>query len=107
MQRGRKSSDSQSVVVSIVPGVPPEPPAELSSEQADTWRATVNQMPADWFAGCAGVLLRQLCPHVSYSRWLAAELAAVRLGTPKKGGGIDRFDSFLGCICARARRSRA
>jgi hypothetical protein len=49
-------------------------------------------MPSDWFAGCAGVLLQQLCRHVSYARWIADELEAVGLGSPKKGGGIDRFD---------------
>jgi hypothetical protein len=90
-QRGRKSAEAQSVVVALVPGVRPDPPSELSPEQAKTWRATVNQMPADWFAGCSGVLLRQLCQHVSYSRWLAAELAAVRT---LEGKGIDRFDKL-------------
>ena len=92
MQRGRKSSDSQSVAVSLVPGQRPDAPAELSPEQVQTWRVTVNQMPADWFTGCAGVLLQQYCRHVSYSRWLAAELAAV--GALKEGKGIDRFDKL-------------
>jgi hypothetical protein len=94
MQRGRKSSESQSVVVSLVPGVRPEPPAELTPEQAETWLAAVNSMPADWFSGCAGVLLGQLCRHVCYVRWMADELEAVGLGSPKKGGGIDRFDKL-------------
>jgi hypothetical protein len=94
MQRGRKSSESQSTVVSLVPGVRPDPPAELTDEQAETWWAAVNSMPADWFFGCAGVLLGQLCRHVSYSRWMAAELAADGLGSSKKGGGIDRFDKL-------------
>ena len=94
MQRGRRSSESQSVVVSLVPGVRPDAPEELSPEQAEIWRATVASMPSDWFAGCAGVLLRQLCRHVSYARWMAAELDAVGLGSPKKGGGIDRFDKL-------------
>ncbi len=94
MHRGRKSSESQSVVVSLVPGVRPDPPAELSPEQAETWRAAVNSMPADWFAGCTGVLLRQLCRHVSYSRWMAEELAAVGLGSSKKACGLDRFDKL-------------
>lgn len=93
MKRGRKSAESQSVV-SLVPGVRPEPPAELSPEQAETWRATVTSMPSDWFTGCTGVLLRQLCRHVSYARWMAAELRAVELGSSKKGGGIDRFDKL-------------
>jgi hypothetical protein len=94
MQRGRKSSDSQSVVVSIVPGQRPEPPAELSPEQAETWRVIAAGMPADWFTGCAGLLLRQLCRHVSYSRWLAAELAAAAVGTLTEGKGIERFDKL-------------
>jgi hypothetical protein len=74
--------------------VRPDAPAELSPEQAEIWRATVASMPSDWFAGCAGVLLRQLCRHVSYARWMAAELDAVGLDSPKKVGGINRFDKL-------------
>jgi hypothetical protein len=90
MKRGRKSSESQSVVVSLVPRVRPDAPAELTDEQAETWRVTVNQMPSDWFAGCAGMLLGQLCRHVAYARWVAAELAVV--GTFKEAKGLARFD---------------
>jgi hypothetical protein len=90
MKRGRKSFDSQSVVVALVPGVRPDAPVELTDEQAEIWRVTVNQMPSDWFAGCAGILLGQLCRHVDYARWVAAELAVV--GTFKEAKGLARFD---------------
>jgi hypothetical protein len=67
-QRGRKSAEAQSKVVSLVPGTPPEPPTELTSEQRETWQMFVAQMPWDWFRGAAGVLLIQLVRHVGYSR---------------------------------------
>jgi hypothetical protein len=86
-QRGRKSAESQSVVVALVPGTPPPPPAELTPEQADDWRIFVGQMPSAWFAGAAGVLLVQLVRHVGYSRltgkWLTEELD---LGTLQEVG---------------------
>jgi hypothetical protein len=27
----------------------PEPPADLTEDQADEWRAVVDRLPADWF----------------------------------------------------------
>jgi hypothetical protein len=52
-QRGRKSASSLTVVrpsseiVSFIRR--PEPPAELTDEQAEEWRAIVGVMPADHF----------------------------------------------------------
>jgi hypothetical protein len=47
-QRGRKSTESLLVVPSAFPQRP-DPPKELSPDQADLWRGYVGDMPADWF----------------------------------------------------------
>lgn len=63
--RGRKSAAELSVVGSA--GIEtvrrPEPPEELTDEQAHEWRAIVNSMPADWFPRGAHGTLVQLCRH--------------------------------------------
>jgi hypothetical protein len=63
-QRGRKSAES--VLLQR-----PDPPAELSIEQAEVWRAYVDQMPADWFRPEMWPMVCQLCRHQSNSRLLA------------------------------------
>jgi hypothetical protein len=94
MQRGRKSAESQSTVVALVPGTRPGAPAELTAEQAEYWRVTVNRMPADWFTGGVGALLCQLCRHISYSRWVAGQMAKFKLGTLKEAKELARFDKL-------------
>lgn len=54
----------------------PEPPHELTDEQADDWRAVVNAMPADWFPRGAHGTLVQLCRHRIRARRLAQLLNA-------------------------------
>lgn len=71
--RGRKSSAELSV---IGPGGVetvrrPEPPADLSDEQADEWREVVNRLPADWFPRETWAILAQYCRHVTRARRLA------------------------------------
>jgi hypothetical protein len=93
-QRGRKSAEAQSTVVSLVPGTPPEPPAELTSEQADDWRVFTAQMPSHWFYGAGGALLVQLCRHVSYSRVVGEWLTEAARETPQEGEGLDRLNKL-------------
>ena len=76
--RGRKSAAALSVVPTL-PNQRPEPPAELTKEQAEEWRAVVGRMPADWFTRETHALLAQYCRHVVRARVLA--------------GAIDQFDS--------------
>jgi hypothetical protein len=105
VQRGRKSADSMlSVVVSLpgqVPGVRPDPPDDLPPDQAETWRVTVERMPADWFTPELFPLLRQLCRHVSYSEAVGRKLELLREwlngveGTVDEGARArDRFDDL-------------
>jgi hypothetical protein len=108
VQRGRKSAESLSVVVSLpaggqVPGVRPDPPDDLPPDQAETWRVTVQRMPADWFTPELFPLLRQLCRHVSYSEevgrkkedlsgWLRAKGDDITVD--EEAGAHDRFDDL-------------
>jgi transposase len=74
-QRGRKSSESLTVVP-ILPAVGPqrpEPPAELTPEQAEVWKTTVSAMRPTWFGAETWPLLTELCRHVALSRLLAIE----------------------------------
>lgn len=49
----------------------PDPPAELTDEQAEEWRAIVNRMPADWFTRETEPLLVQYCRTIVRARRLA------------------------------------
>jgi hypothetical protein len=78
MKRGRKSAASLTVVpaaeiISIVER--PQPPAELSLEQAVEWRAIVDRLPAGWFPRETWPLLSQYCRHVVNARRVAQLLA--------------------------------
>jgi len=64
--RGRKSSAELSVIGprGLVQVDRPKPPVELSDEQADEWRAVVNQQPAERFTREMHGLLSAHCRHV-------------------------------------------
>jgi hypothetical protein len=55
----------------------PEPPADLTEEQAAEWEAVVARLPADWFPRESHGLLAQYCRHVCTARRLARMLAEV------------------------------
>lgn len=73
--RGRTSGAALSVVsaaggaVSVVRR--PAPPAELTEEQAQEWRAVVDRLPAEWFPRETHGLLAQYCRHVVAGRRIA------------------------------------
>ena len=87
-QRGRKSAQ-----LSIVPSIDiqrPEPPEELTAEQAEVWRTTCNALRADWFKPETWPLLAQFCRHVSYARLVAK---AIEAADPK--ADIGHFNRLL------------
>ena len=73
--RGRKSAAELGVVHGILQR--PEPPDELTPEQADEWRAVVARMPVDWFGREIHPLLCAYCRHVTNARRIAALIEAV------------------------------
>lgn len=76
--RGRKSAAELAV---IGPGGiqtirRPEPPSELTGEQADEWRRMVNAYPADHFDQGKQALLVQHCRHTVAARRFAQLIEA-------------------------------
>jgi hypothetical protein len=73
-QRGRKSGEG-AMALARISGLEtlrrPDPPSELTDEQADEWRAVVGRMAADWFPRETFGLLCQYVRHVSRARRLA------------------------------------
>jgi hypothetical protein len=55
----------------------PDPPNELTDEQAVEWREVVNRMPADWFGRETHGMLAQYCRHVVAARRVAELVATI------------------------------
>lgn len=77
-QRGRKSSASLSVVTDgpTTSVQRPQPPSELTDEQASEWWAIVEDRPADWWTPSNFALLAQYCRHVVTARRVAQLIQA-------------------------------
>ena len=92
--RGRRSADDKLAL--LMPDAAilqrPEPPYELTDEQADEWRAIVSRMPADWFPRETHNLLAQYCRHVVAARRVAQLIAQVE---KKKKLDVVEYDQLL------------
>lgn len=93
-QRGRKSAAALSVVSSI-PGSRPEPPAELTEEQAEVWRSVVQTKPAEWFTDDSHPLLVAYCKHVTTARVLSQQIDRFEPEWLKEDDGPDRYKRLL------------
>lgn len=91
-QRGRKSAASLAVVTPLEVVRRPTPPAELTDEQANEWRAVVNRLPADWFPRETHGLLAQYCRHVIAARRIGQLVAAEE---ESEDFDLDRYDQLL------------
>src|SRR6266446_10339813 len=54
-----------------------QPPEELSAEEAEVWRLTVEGMRPDWFGPEVRPLLRAYCTQTALAQFLAQELRAL------------------------------
>jgi hypothetical protein len=77
-ERGRKS---QAALTVIGPGGVetirrPEPPPELTDEQAEEWTSVVTRLPADWFPRETHAMLSQYCRHIVRARRIAKLIEA-------------------------------
>lgn len=54
----------------------PDPPIELTREQAREWNDVINRMPAEWFPRETHSILAQYCRHVVSARRVAELIAA-------------------------------
>jgi phage terminase small subunit len=93
---GRKSAASLSVVASLPAAMQrPEPPEDLSSEQAEEWRAVVARMPAGWFTRETHQVLATYCRHVVNARRLAAAIEDFKPAWLADDDGLKRYDKLL------------
>jgi len=71
--RGKQSAAALAVIQpsSITAIHRPDPPDELTSDQAFEWRAVVDRMPADWFPRETHPMLIQYCRHIVSARHIA------------------------------------
>lgn len=94
-QRGRKSAVSLSVSTGVVTVSPrPDPPRELTAEQAGEWRAVVDRLPADWFPRETHGLLVQYCRHIVAARRVAQLIEALETSSENEFD-IERYDELL------------
>lgn len=91
--RGRKSAASLAVVT-VMPGQRPEPPEELTTEQAQEWRAIVARMPADWFLQESWPMLANLCRHIVTARKLGHVID--HTSVPSDIETLREYDKLLG-----------
>lgn len=75
-QRGRKSSESFSVV-RVAPSERVQAPERLSEPERVIWREIVSSKPADWFGADNLPLLEHYCSMVCESQRVAAQLRQV------------------------------
>jgi hypothetical protein len=60
----------------------PEPPEELTDEEANEWREIVNRMRPDWFPRETHPLLVQLCRLIDRARTLAQLIGVAEAAEP-------------------------
>jgi hypothetical protein len=62
----------------IIPGQRPKPPDELSATEQAIWISIVGRLPVGWFSGENLPTLKELCRHIEFADWLAADIAQAR-----------------------------
>lgn len=89
--RGRTSAAALSVISGggIETVRRPDPPRELTDDEAVEWRAVVNRLPADWFPTETLPLLAQYCRHTVAARRVATMIEQLDnlMGAEVKSGG--------------------
>lgn len=94
--RGRKSAAELAVVPFKRPEIRPDPPKELTAEQAEVWRETVASEAASFFGTAAlRSLLGEYCRHTVTARMLGQQ---IDLFDPawlnEVEGGMARLDAL-------------
>ena len=72
----------------------PDPPGDLTKDQATEWRDIVNRLPADWFPRETHPMLAQLCRHICVARFIARQIDAMQEG--KIEFDLRAFDKLVG-----------
>ena len=92
--RGRKSAAE----LSVIQGIPerPQPPSELTPDQAEEWREIVASLPVDWFSRAVWPLLCAYCRHVCNARHIAGLIEAAHDVDIGDRSALMRFNRLLG-----------
>ena len=96
--RGRQSAAALAVVA-IGPKALPEPPGELTPDQAVIWRAVTATKPATWFTPDSFPLLVAYCCLVTDFRNVESLLAGFRPGWAADTEGLARYGKLLQLRC--------
>jgi hypothetical protein len=89
--RGRKSAASLAVV-RMISDSRPQPPEELTEEQAEEWLAVTRRMPADFFPREVHPLLSAYCRHILSFRHLSKLIDEFKPTWLAEAGGLERLD---------------
>jgi hypothetical protein len=90
----RKSAAALSVVAPPPGQKRPEPPAELTEEQAVEWRLVVDRLPPDWFPAETYQLLVAYCRHVVQARVIAELIKDFHKEWLATDEGLHRYDKL-------------
>jgi hypothetical protein len=90
----RKSAAALSVVQPLPEQKRPDPPDELTREEAEEWRAVVDRLPADWFPRESHQLLVQYCRHVVKARMMARLIDSFDPEWAATDEGLHRLDKL-------------
>lgn len=92
--RGRKSAADLAVVTAdgLAAIRRPDPPSELTDEQAHEWRSVVNRLPAEWFPRETHGMLAQYCRHVVAARRVAQLIADLE---SNENFSVEDYDRLL------------
>ena len=102
-QRGRKSAAELSVVTSV-PGQRPEPPANLTEQQAEVWRMVTSTKPHDWFTKDTHKLLVSYCKHATTAEQIDRALDNTPDSALSDAEGLKQYKELVGL---REKQTRA
>jgi hypothetical protein len=90
-QRGRRAGAALTLVGTQVEVIErPQPPSELTRQEAGIWNAIVAAEPAEWFTVATRPLLAQYCRHVVQAQRLGELLA-----DPAHTAFLEDYDKLL------------
>ena len=92
--RGRKSAASLAIVTNI-PGQRPEPPSELTENEADVWRSVVATKTADWFQEDSQPLLINYCRHKVRQKFLSDQINEYTSEWLQDEEGLRRYERLM------------
>lgn len=93
MKPGRKSSAQLSVIKNNI-DQRPEPPDELTPEQAELWNTVVATKPADWFSADTHKLLVSFCKHATTAKMLDEQIDNFKSEWLSEPEGVTRFEKL-------------